>query len=328
MLPGSRSWTGRRTPDRAAQSRGVTVHRSDGSRAMLRSFHQLCQPANKNQLVAADDGSATLTSSGSYAMPWHWHDCLMFILPSHGAVEIRHEDRRAGIWLSQDRFAVVPSGQFHQTRAGCAPHTHVAVYVTADALRKLDSGVGSLGEFRRRTSAPLLVRRSAAIRSLQDLSLRGETGAYGSAATRQALASALLMQCISEVIAGNTEPATSPGEHGMALVADLEAFITSNADQEIPLDALEARFGISRRHITRLFREGTGLSIGEFQQRVRYRNACQLLAETDLPIGEVAFRVGFGSGAALAHAMRRIGGHAPSELRRRSGSGGLDVKAA
>ncbi|URV26723.1 helix-turn-helix domain-containing protein [Burkholderia gladioli] len=68
--------------------------------------------------------------------------------------------------------------------------------------------------------------------------------------------------------------------------------------------------------------------MGEFQQRVRYRNACQLLAETDLPIGEVAFRVGFGSGAALAHAMRRIGGHAPSELRRRSGSGGLDVKAA
>jgi len=83
----------------------------------------------------------------------------------------------------------------------------------------------------------------------------------------------------------------------MALVADLEAFITS------------------RRHITRLFRKCTGLSISEFQQRVRYRNACRLLVETDLPIGEVAFRVGFGSGAALAHAMRRIGRHSPSELR-------------
>jgi AraC family transcriptional regulator len=284
---------------------------------MLRSFHQVCQPANKDQLVAADDGYATLTGSGSYAMPWHWHDCLMFILPSHGSVEIRHEDHRAGIWLSQDRFAVVPAGRAHQTRAACAPHTHVAVYVTDDALRKLDSGVGSLEEFRRRTRSPVLVRRSAAIRTLQELSLRDEAATYGRAAARQALSSALLMECIGEVIAGNTEPATSPGEHGMALVADLEAFITAHADQDIPLDALAARFRTSRRHITRLFREGTGLSIGEFQQRVRYKDACRLLAETDLPIGEVAFRVGFGSGAALAHAMRRIGSHSPSDLRAR-----------
>jgi AraC family transcriptional regulator len=282
---------------------------------MLRAFHDLCRPANKDQLVAADDGCATITGGGSYAMPWHWHDCLMFILPSRGAVEIRHEDRRAGTWLSQDRFAVVPSGQAHQTRAGCAPHTHVALYVTSEALRKLDSGVGSLGEFRRRTRNPVLVRRTAAIRTLQDLSLRDQASVYGSQAARQALSSALLMQCISEVIAGHTEPATSPGEHGMALVADLEAFVISLADENIPLDTLEERFGISRRHITRLFREGTGLSIGEFQQRVRYRNACDLLMETDLPIGEVAFRVGFSSGAALAHAMRRIAGHSPSDLR-------------
>jgi AraC family transcriptional regulator len=75
---------------------------------MLRSFDQLCHPADKGLLVAADHGHATLTGGGTYAMPWHWHDCLMFILPSHGAVELRHEDQRAGTWLSQDRFAVVP----------------------------------------------------------------------------------------------------------------------------------------------------------------------------------------------------------------------------
>ena len=282
---------------------------------MLRSFDQLCQPADKGLLVAADHGHATLTGGGTYAMPWHWHDCLMFILPSHGAVELRHEDQRAGTWLSQDRFAVVPSGRAHQTRAGFATHTHVAVYVTDEALQKLDTGIGSLGEFRRRTRVPLLVRRTAAIRALQEISLRNDMGTYGGSTIRQALSSALLMQCIGEVIAGETVPATSPREHGMALVAELEAFITRHADQNIPLDALEERFGISRRHITRLFREGTGLSIGEFQQRTRYENACRLLAETDLPVGEIAFRVGFESGAALARAMRRIGDHSPSDLR-------------
>ena len=282
---------------------------------MLRSFVQVCQPANQDLLVAAEDGHAMLTSGGTYALPWHWHDCLMFILPSHGAVELRHEDRRAGTWLSRDRFAVIPPGRAHQTQAGCASHTHVSVYVTKDALHRLDMGVGSLSEFHRRTRAPILARRTGAIRALQELSLRDDLGAYGATAIRNRLSSALLMQCIGEIMAGGTVAGASRREHGRALVADLQAFLASHADQDIPLDALEDRFGISRRHITRLFREGTGLSIGAFQQRRRYENACRLLTETDLPIGEVAFRVGFESGAALARAMRRIGGHSPSELR-------------
>ncbi|QDQ81727.1 helix-turn-helix transcriptional regulator [Paraburkholderia megapolitana] len=283
--------------------------------AMLRSFVELRQPADRNALIAADDGHATLAGGGNYAMPWHWHDCMMFILPSHGTVELKHEDQRKGTWLSQDRFAVVPADRAHQTQAGCGAHNHIALYVTDEALRRLDTGTGSLNEFRRRTRTTALVRRTSAIRALQELSMRSDIGAYGNSSIRHALSSALLMQCIAEVITGKTMPATSPREHGMALVTDLKAFVIRHADQNIPLDALEKRFGISRRHITRLFREDTGLSIGEFQQRARYENACRLLAETDLPVGEVAFRVGFDSGAALARAMRRIGGHSPSDVR-------------
>ena len=101
------------------------------------------------------------------------------------------------------------------------------------------------------------------------------------------------------------------------LVEDLKAYLRLNPDQDVSLDALGERFGVSRRHITRMFREGTGCSIGEFQQRVRLETACELLSETDLPIGEIAFRVGFDSRAALARAMRRADGRSPSEVRRR-----------
>ncbi len=106
--------------------------------------------------------------------------------------------------------------------------------------------------------------------------------------------SALLMQCIGEIVTGKTMSGTSPREHGMALVADLEAFVISPLCRsgQFPLDTLEGRFGISRRHITRLFREGTGMSIGEFQQRTRYEYSLPVVAETDLPIGEAAFRAG------------------------------------
>jgi transcriptional regulator GlxA family with amidase domain len=86
--------------------------------------------------------------------------------------------------------------------------------------------------------------------------------------------------------------------------------------EDIALDALADRLGVSRRHLTRLFREQVGLSIGAFQQCKRLDAAKELLTRTDLPVDEVAFRVGFDSGSALARALRRRDGLSPREIRR------------
>lgn len=282
---------------------------------MLRLFEQICRPADINLLIAADEDHATLAGGGAYATPWHWHDCLMFILPSQGAVEFRHEDKHGGTWLSPDRFAVVPAHRAHRTQAALGAHQHVALYVTEAALHQFDDSLGSLKEFYRRTRAPVFVRKSSTLRTLQELSIRSDIGSYGSSKIRHGLSSALLMQCIADVVTGEPLSTASHREHGAAVVADLKAFIVLHADQSIPLDALGERFGISRRHITRLFRAMTGVSIGEFQQQVRIQKACKLLRETDLPVGEIAFRVGFESGAALSRTMRRAHGAAPSAVR-------------
>jgi AraC-like DNA-binding protein len=284
---------------------------------MLRSFELLRQTANTDLVIAADDEHAALVGGGDYAMPWHWHDCLMFMLPSRGTIELKHEDQRGGTWLSQDRFAVVPPNQAHETRAGIGAHSHIAIYVTGPVLDRLDREIGSLSEFRRRTRATTLFRRSAKLRALHELSVGGGGGAYGNSLVRHGLSSTLLVQCIAEVIGGETVSGASHREHGRMLVEDLKQYLTRHADQTVPLDSLEARFGVSRRHITRLFRELTGCSIGEFQQRVRLETACELLGTTDLAVGEIAFRVGFESGAALAHAMRRLDGRSPTEIRKR-----------
>ncbi|MEW6633705.1 MAG: helix-turn-helix domain-containing protein [Pseudomonadota bacterium] len=283
---------------------------------MLRSFEQLRDTARADLLISADEEHAAVAGSGAYAMPWHWHDCLMFILPSQGTVKLKHEDRREGAWLSQDRFAVVPPNRAHETRAAIGAHRHLALYVTGAILRRLDREAGSLTEFHRRTRTTTVVRRSATVRALQALSLRNGRGAYGNSGVKHSLTSALLVQCIAEVMAGEAMSGATQREHGMALVEDLKEYLTQHADEQIPLDALADRFGISRRHITRLFREGTGFSVGEFQLRIRLRTARELLGGTDLPVGEIAFRVGFESGAALAHAMRRSDGRSPSDIRR------------
>jgi len=257
-----------------------------------------------------------MAGSGAYSMRWHWHDCLMFILPSQGTVELKHEDRREGTWLSQDRFAVVPPNRAHETRAAIGAHRHIALYVTGAALRRLDRETGSLSRFHRRTRTTALARRAPAIRTLQELLLRNDRDTFGNSRVKHALTSALLVQCIAEVMAGEMKSGASHREHATALIDDLKEYLTLHADEQIPLDLLADRFGVSRRHITRLFREGTGFSVGEFQLRIRLQTASELLGGTDLPIGEIAFRVGFESGAALARAMRRADGRTPSDIRK------------
>jgi AraC-like DNA-binding protein len=284
---------------------------------MLRSFEQVSHPKDVNLLISSTRESATLCVGGDYAMPWHWHDCLMFILPSRGTVELKHQDRRDGAWLSQERFAVVPADRAHETRGGLGGQSHVAIYVTDENLRKLDMEVGSLSEFRRRIGTTALVERSPTLRALQELVIRKDSGPYGTAAIRDAFASALVLQCISDVVTGNILPNASHQDHGLAVVEDIKSYLTEHADQDVPLDMLGEHFSISRRHITRLFRERTGLSIGEFQLQTKLNRASELLTETNLPIGEIAFRVGFESGAALARAMRRQSGLSPSDIRQR-----------
>jgi transcriptional regulator GlxA family with amidase domain len=65
-----------------------------------------------------------------------------------------------------------------------------------------------------------------------------------------------------------------------------------------------------------LFREKTGMTISEFHEQERIVRARLLLAATDLPVGEIAWRVGLESGSALARMMRRVAGITPTAARR------------
>ncbi|MEP9350418.1 AraC family transcriptional regulator [Xanthobacter sp. KR7-225] len=257
-----------------------------------------------------------LKGGGSYAMPWHWHDCLMLILPSVGALDLRHEDQRDGVWVSEDRFALVPAHRAHETCAWREPHAHVALYVTDTALARMESQLGSLAGVRRLAHATGLFPVTPEIRALQALCQDESPNPLGVETMRHHLSAALLIGCLAVVERGEMLPPASHRAHGGSLVAELKAYIATRIGQDLALDELAGRFSVSRRHLTRLFRDRTGQSIGEFQAATRLAAARRLLVETDLPVSEIAYRVGFESCSALSRAMRRQEGSSPTRLRR------------
>jgi transcriptional regulator GlxA family with amidase domain len=69
---------------------------------------------------------------------------------------------------------------------------------------------------------------------------------------------------------------------------------------------------VSERHLTRLFRAHAGLSIADYQRRLRVARAQRLLQDGQLTIERVAELAGFGSARDLRRAWQRHGGGTPS----------------
>ena len=81
---------------------------------------------------------------------------------------------------------------------------------------------------------------------------------------------------------------------------------------DITIDDLANRHGLSRRQMERLFQSKLGSSPGETLREMRLAHANSLLAETNLPITEIAMASGFPSTNAFRIAYRKTFGVAPS----------------
>lgn len=284
---------------------------------MLRSLQTLRETSTDARRCASADAPLALLGGGDdYHTPWHWHDCLMIMLPRIGAVDFRDESRKAGNWLSEDQFAVVPATLAHQTAARRGGHNHLAIYASDDQLAAIEARLGSLSRMRAKLHAPAFFGATPQMRALLALCRADDPADRAAQSIRDHLASALLIDCLAQIERGEPLAMPSALTHGDALVSEMTAYIATNLADALSLDHIAETFGLSRRHATRLFRDKTGLSIGDYHDRERVARARALLGSTDLPVGEVAWRVGLDSGSALARLMRRVAGLSPSDARR------------
>jgi len=87
-------------------------------------------------------------------------------------------------------------------------------------------------------------------------------------------------------------------------------------DQRLDLQDMASRIGLSLGHADTLFSESYGLTMrGYFDQR-KLRAAEHWLEETNRPIKQIAFELGFQDATALAHWFKKKVGQSPSSFRR------------
>lgn len=113
--------------------------------------------------------------------------------------------------------------------------------------------------------------------------------------------------------------ALTPGQLDMAGKA--QQILTEHLEQRIPLRTIAQTMDVSESSLRNYFRAVYGMNVSDYLFEARMKKGQELLTGTDLPVGEIAHRVGYSSQSRFDAAFRRYTGCAPMEYRR--GGGGL-----
>ncbi len=87
---------------------------------------------------------------------------------------------------------------------------------------------------------------------------------------------------------------------------------------ELTLKALASELGYSQAHLSRVFKAELGCSFSAYLSRIRMRKACSLLAETDMPVGEIALACGFCNGDYFSTRFHAEMGTTPGSFRKQA----------
>ncbi|MEC0268065.1 AraC family transcriptional regulator [Paenibacillus anseongense] len=90
---------------------------------------------------------------------------------------------------------------------------------------------------------------------------------------------------------GVTSPHRSEDEQ---LIGNVLSYLIAHYQEDLHVDDLLELFPVSRSRLFNLFKETTGSTMKQFLSDYRLNKAKRLLAETDLPVTEVAAATGFG----------------------------------
>jgi AraC-like DNA-binding protein len=251
-------------------------------------------------------------SVGNYRTQPHEHDEYMFLVPRTGHLILNVESNAAPLRIAPTSFVVVPPRRLHDTHGYRSQQKHVAVYVSSDFVsyceRKAQGTLTSPQISIWSVPSPLL----HAVRLATQVSNRpnGELAAYCHDLTARMVAAT----CIEAGLTARCVMPTAADTRG-ELVRHIQQFLDTTLDQPTTLDRVAYEFGLSRRTLTRLFRDATGESIVEYQSRQRVHQASLLLQMPGTTVIMAAAAVGLDSPSYLARLFRKYGRALPGAFR-------------
>jgi AraC-like DNA-binding protein len=107
------------------------------------------------------------------------------------------------------------------------------------------------------------------------------------------------------------------GAGDLSPASKLKSLIDSDADFSLSLDEMSLRCGLSADHLRTLFKERYRTCPRGYRDRRRVSAAMELMADTNMLVKEIAWRLGFANETAFSAMFKRLTGSSPRAAMRR-----------
>jgi AraC-like DNA-binding protein len=95
----------------------------------------------------------------------------------------------------------------------------------------------------------------------------------------------------------------------------IKDFIHENYSQKLTLDKISSHVYLSSSHLSKIFKDVTGITIMEYVNKTRLREAKRLLRKTEMPLNKVAEMSGYYDASYLSKVFKKEVGITPGQYR-------------
>lgn len=239
------------------------------------------------------------TVAGKPAMPaMHYHSSYELYYLEAGSREYFVEDKFFSV--SAGDFILIPPSKFHRTGG-------------AYSLRTI---VGFTYDFLAETYTPNAIKNLVRCfdktlisppESMQDeLKALLKSLAECTNQTDFAMDLGILLRKLSKCT-----PDTSYDER----ISSIIKYINKHFPEIHSIEQIAKQFHVSKHHLCRVFKESMGITMIDYLNNIRIKNACNFLESSDKDILEISQLCGFNSSAYFSNVFKKITGYSPLKYR-------------
>ena len=107
-------------------------------------------------------------------------------------------------------------------------------------------------------------------------------------------------------------------EQGSNIIVMVQEYIQNNYMNEVKLSSLAEMLCVSQEHLSRVFKQETGIGFKDYLVRFRLKKAEEMLRhETGRAVSEIAYACGFNDGNYFSYTFKKAYGVSPTQIRRK-----------
>lgn len=236
----------------------------------------------------------------------HVHDAFEIYYMKEGSCTYHIEDNTYKVL--QGDIILIPGNTSHRTTYGGAVHTRLLVncsyaYIPEAVLERL-AAIGPL------------YRNHKVISQLEELFAKIEYE-YSHADTL----SEEVLKCFTAELMfvilrhKNEHEKVSSGSN---FTSTVQEYIQNNYMNEVKLSSIAEMLSVSQEHLSRVFKQETGIGFKDYLVQFRLQKAEDMLKhETGRAVSEVAYACGFNDGNYFSYKFKKAYGVSPTEVRRK-----------